>query len=367
MKKIMFIFGTRPEFIKIYPVIKEIEKNDNFKSILVNTGQHKEMLTDLLKNFNIKCDYNLDIMNKCNGLTDILVESLSGISKVIEKDKPDMILVHGDTSATLAGSIQSYYNKIPLGHIEAGLRTYDKFSPFPEEINRQLTGIVADLHFTPTKTTEDNLLSEGKKDSSVFVVGNTAIDMLKYTISDKYNHEIFNWVDNQKIILLTAHRRENLDQLKNIFEAINQIALKNTEYKIIYPVHLNPYIQKLSKELLTSDNIKLILPLDTVDFHNIMNKSHLILTDSGGIQEEAPSLGKPVLVLRDTTERPEGVEAGTLKLIGTNKDVIIQEVEEILNNEKLYESMTKIQNPYGDGTTSEKIMNIIGEYFERNN
>lgn len=366
MKNIMFIFGTRPEYIKVFPIIKKIQKNKNLTAILVNTGQHKEMLNDLISLSKIKVDYDLEIMDKSNGLTDILTNSLTGIEGVIKKEKPDMILVHGDTSATLAGSIQAFYNKIPLGHVEAGLRTHSKYSPFPEEGNRQITGVLADLHFTPTETSKSYLLSEGKIKESVFVVGNTAIDTLKYTIKDEYEHEVLRWVGESKFILLTAHRRENIDQMQDIFEAINEIAQKHKEYKVIYPVHLNPLIQEMSRKYLVEDNIKLIPPLGTIDFHNIMNKAHIILTDSGGVQEEAPSLGKPVLVLRDTTERPEGVEVGTLKLIGIKKENIINETELLINNKNEYNKMSAKQNPYGIGNSAEQIVEIIEEYFERN-
>ncbi len=361
MKKIMFLFGTRPEFIKIYPIIMEAKKQNN-EVIVVNTGQHKEMVNELLEYFNLKVDYDLGIMDKCNGLMDILTYSLNGLDKIVKEVQPEIILVHGDTSATLAGSITAFYNQIKLGHIEAGLRTYNKLSPFPEEVNRQITGIMADYHFAPTETTRKNLLNEGKNEEEVFVVGNSAIDMLKYTVQDQYSHEVLTWKPDKKLILMTAHRRENIEDLDVMFKAINKIATKYEEdYKIVYPIHMNPIIREKAKKYLTSDNIKIIDPLDTMNFHNIMKKSHLILTDSGGIQEEAPSLGIPVLVLRDTTERPEGVEAGTLKLVGTEYQAIVDAVDNLLLNEDNYNKMCGAKNPYGDGNTSKAIIEIINK------
>lgn len=361
MKRIMFIFGTRPEFIKIYPVIIEAKKQGN-EVIVVNTGQHKEMVNELLDYFDLKVDYDLEIMNKCSGLMDILTMSLKGLDEVVKEVKPDVILVHGDTSATLAGSLTAFYNQVKLGHIEAGLRTYNKFSPFPEEVNRQLTGIMADYHFAPTETTKSNLLTEGKSEDDVYVVGNSAIDMLKYTVKDDYEHEVFNWRPDKKLILMTAHRRENINDLDQMFAAINEIAERyKDEYKVLYPIHMNPVIREKAKQFLTTDNIMIVDPLDTVNFHNIMKNSHLILTDSGGIQEEAPSFGVPVLVLRDTTERPEGVEAGTLKLVGTDHDAIIDAVDLLLTNEAEYNKMCGAKNPYGVGDTSEQIINILNK------
>ncbi len=361
MKQIMFIFGTRPEFIKIYPVIMEAKKQGNSVCV-VNTGQHKEMVNELLEYFGLEVDYDLQIMNKCNGLMDIFTNSLKGLDEIVKEVKPDIILVHGDTSATLAGSITAFYNQVELGHIEAGLRTYNRHSPFPEEVNRQLTGIMADYHFAPTVTTANNLLSEGKSKDDIYVVGNSAIDMLKYTITDEFEHEVFNWCGDKKLILMTAHRRENIDDLDHMFKAINEIAEKyKDEYKIVYPIHMNPIIREKAKKYFTTDNIKIIEPLDTVNFHNIMKKSHLILTDSGGIQEEAPSLGIPVLVLRDTTERPEGVKAGTLKLVGTEYKAIIEAVDLLLTNEAEYSKMCGAKNPYGLGDTAKQIVDILNK------
>ncbi len=361
MKKIMFIFGTRPEFIKIYPVYKEAIRQGN-EVLLVSTGQHKEMVNQLLDYFNVEVDYNLEIMDVSNGLVDILCNSLRGLDEVVKKESVDLILVHGDTSATLAGSVIAYYNQIELGHIEAGLRTYNKFAPFPEEVNRQLTGVLADIHFAPTSVSAKNLEKENISSDRIHVVGNSAIDMLAYTVKDDYTHEVLEWEKAKKLILITAHRRENIDELDGIFSAIDELASKYYEdFKFVYPIHLNPIIRKKADQYFKNDNIKIIEPLDTIDFHNLMSKSYLIMTDSGGIQEEAPSLGAPVLVLRDVTERPEGVEAGTLRLVGTNKEVIVNEATKLIEDKSEYEKMTKVSNPYGDGTTSKQILDIINK------
>lgn len=364
MKKIMFIFGTRPEFIKVFPVIKEFEKHhQKFDLIIVNTGQHKEMLDGLLTAFKVKCDYNLEVMGKSSGLSSILSNTIMGIEGIMEEAKPDFIFVHGDTSATLAGSLVAFYHQIPIGHIEAGLRTYNKFSPFPEEVNRQITGIVADMHFTPTLTTKEYLLNENKDPKSIYVVGNSAIDMLKYTVKSNYSDMYTDWVGESKLILVTAHRRENISELVQIFEAFNEICEQNPDVKLLYPIHLNPQIRAIADKAIKSKRIKIIEPLETVEFHNLLNQSYLVLTDSGGIQEEAPSLGKPVLVMRDTTERPEGVEAGTLKLVGTNKNTIVEQANILLQDTKAYQEMSHVKNPYGDGTTSQKIVEILSEYL----
>ncbi len=359
MKKLMFIFGTRPEFIKIYPIIIEAI-NRKQQVVIVNTGQHKEMVNELLDYFDMKVDYDLQIMNKCDGLTDILKTSIEGLDEIVKVEVPDIILVHGDTSATLAGSIVALYNQVKLAHIEAGLRTYNKMSPFPEEANRQLTGVIADYHFAPTVTAKNNLLNEGKNEDDIYVVGNSAIDMLNYTIDEKYDHSILNWHADKKLILMTAHRRENIEDLEQMFKAINYLADKyNKHYKIVYPIHLNPKIRDKAKKYLTASNLKIIEPLDTVNFHNIIRHAHLILTDSGGIQEEAPSFGVPVLVLRDTTERPEGVLAGTLKLVGTKYEKIIEAVDLLLTDEDEYLKMRKAINPYGKGDTAKQILDIL--------
>ncbi|MFV0499927.1 MAG: non-hydrolyzing UDP-N-acetylglucosamine 2-epimerase [Bacilli bacterium] len=361
MKKLMFIFGTRPEFIKIYPIYIESLKQGN-DVILVSTGQHKEMLNQLIDYFNVKIDYNLAIMEKSNGLVDILTNSLQGLKQVFNNENPDVILVHGDTSATLAGSIIAYYYKIKLAHIEAGLRTNNKYSPFPEEINRKITTVLADYHFAPTKISYENLIRENVKDEDIYIVGNSAIDMLKYTICNDYSNSVLKWQDSKKLILITAHRRENLEELDDIFYAIDYLASKYyDEFKFVYPMHLNPIIRKKSSKYFKSDNIKIIDPLDTIDFHNIMSKSYLIMTDSGGIQEEAPSLGIPVLVLRNVTERPEGVLAGTLKLVGTNSTDIINAVVELIEDQDIYNDMCKKTNPYGDGTTATKIVRVLND------
>ncbi len=360
MKKLMFIFGTRPEFIKIYPVILEAKKQGN-EVLVINTGQHREMVDQLVDYFKLKIDYNLEIMDKVSNLGEIVGKSLLGLNKIISSENPDIVLVHGDTAATISGSLAAFYNQKKIAHIEAGLRTFDKYSPFPEEINRKMVGTVADYHFAPTNETAQNLKKEGNNEN-IHIVGNSAIDMLEYTIKENYYHPIMDFMSEKKIILLTAHRRENIDKLDEIFKAINEIAKKyENSHKIIYPIHLNPVIRRKANEVITQDNIKIIEPLDTVDFHNIMNVSDLILTDSGGIQEEAPSLGKPVLVLRDTTERPEGVKAGSLKLIGTKSEDIIEEVINLLDNPENYKKMATVVNPYGDGTTSKQIIDIINE------
>lgn len=341
MKKLLFIFGTRPEFIKVYPVIQEAKRQGN-PIVLINTGQHKEMLNELLDEFSVEVDYDLKIMEKNSGLSEIVAGSISGLDPIIKKEQPDVILVHGDTAATLSGSLVAYFNQIKLAHIEAGLRTYNKFSPFPEEMNRQIVGLMADYHFTPTEMTKENLLKEGKPKNQVFVVGNSAIDMFQYTLKDDYTNEALSWQADKKMVLVTAHRRENLSDLEEIFDGIAEIADEFKEtHKIIYPIHMNP--------------------MDTINFHNVMRHAELILTDSGGIQEEAAFLGIPVLVLRDTTERPEGVLAGTLKLVGTSKENIVNETRTLLTDKTKYERMSGSKNPYGDGTTSLQIINILNE------
>lgn len=359
--KVMSIFGTRPETIKMAPVIKQLESREEFDSIVCVTAQHRQMLDQVLDAFNIVPDYDLDIMKDKQTLSDITTRALNGIEEVIKKSNPDIILVHGDTTTTFAGALASFYNKIPLGHVEAGLRTNNKYSPYPEEINRQFVGLVADFNFAPTEKSKNNLLKEGKKEETIFVTGNTAIDALKTTVDSDYNNELLDWVGNDRLILLTAHRRENLGQpMRNMFKAIKRIVDENKDVKVIYPVHLNPTVQDLAKEYFSnSDRVKLIAPLEVVDFHNLLNKSYLILTDSGGIQEEAPSLGKPVVVLRDTTERPEGIEAGTLKLAGVKEESIYSIIDELLNNDNEYRKMCLASNPYGDGFASERIADIL--------
>jgi UDP-N-acetylglucosamine 2-epimerase (non-hydrolysing) len=361
MTKVMTIFGTRPEAIKMAPLVKEIEKNSYMESIVCVTAQHREMLDSVLELFNITPDYDLNIMQKKQTLVDVTNRAIHGLDKVIAEVNPDIVLVHGDTTTTFAGSVAAFYNKVKIGHVEAGLRTNDKYSPFPEEMNRQLAGVLADLHFSPTKQSMDNLLNENKNSDSIFVTGNTAIDALKTTVKEDYQHEILDKIGNDRMILLTAHRRENLGEpMRNIFKAVKKLVEELKDIQVVYPVHMNPAVREVADEILKDNQkIHLIEPLDVFDFHNIASRSHLILTDSGGVQEEAPSLGKPVLVLRDTTERPEGVEAGTLRLVGTDTDKIFNEAITLLTVEKEYEKMAKASNPYGDGRASERIVDII--------
>ncbi len=364
MKKILFVYGTRPEFIKLYPIIMKFKNTKKYDVITLNTGQHKEMLNNLLHFFDFKNEYDLEIMDKSNDLTGLLSNSLIGINEVIIKEKPDLIFIHGDTSATLAGAIQAFFHKIPLAHIEAGLRTYDKYNPFPEEINRQYVSLVADINFAPTDLAKRNLLKEYK--GTIHVVGNSAIDMFKYTIDKNYKSDILEWVDNKRFIIMTTHRRENIDVMSNIFNAINEVAKQNNKIKIIVPYHLNPDIQKIARSTITSNNILLVKPLQVYDFHNLLARCYFIVTDSGGIQEEAPIMRKPVLVIRDTTERQEGIDAGTLKLIGTKYENIVSEINVLLENKYEYEKMSNSKNPYGDGTTSQKVEEIISDYFNNN-
>lgn len=372
MIKVLTIFGTRPEAIKMAPLIKELEKREETQSIVCVTAQHREMLDQVLNAFNINPDYDLNIMQQGQTLSEITTRSIQGLDAIIKKVNPDIVLVHGDTSTTFSGALVAFYNNIKIGHVEAGLRTYNKYSPYPEEINRQLVGCLADLHFAPTKCSADNLIKEGKNKDKIFVTGNTAIDALKTTVKKDYTHEILNWIGKDKMILLTAHRRENLGKpMYTIFGAIKRIIDEFDDVKVVYPIHKNPKVRFIANEVFGKcDKIKLIEPLEVFDFHNFMNKAYLIMTDSGGIQEEAPSLGKPVLVLRNTTERPEGIEFGTLKLVGTEEDKIYYETKKLLTNIKEYETMSKASNPYGDGRASIKIVNAIIENFrevEENN
>ena len=361
MKKVMVIFGTRPEAIKMCPLVKELKSRKKFDVKLCVTGQHKEMLEQVLKVFKIEPDYNLEIMQPKQTLFDITINILEKIRDILLLEKPDLVLVHGDTSTTFVSSLACFYLNIPVGHVEAGLRTYNINSPFPEEFNRQAVSIISKFNFAPTELSKQNLINEGKNPDSIYVTGNTAIDALKTTVNDDYKNELFDWVGNDKLILLTAHRRENIgENLENIFVAINKILDKYKDVKVIYPIHMNPVIRNIANVYFKNNNrIKLIEPLDVIDFHNIINKSYLIMTDSGGIQEEAPSLGKPVLVLRDTTERPEGIKAGTLKLVGTNIDDIYKSCSLLLEDEKEYKKMSKAKNPYGDGTACKRIADIL--------
>ncbi|HCG2270642.1 TPA: UDP-N-acetylglucosamine 2-epimerase (non-hydrolyzing) [Staphylococcus aureus] len=365
MKKIMTIFGTRPEAIKMAPLVKALEQEKMLEPIVVVTAQHREMLDSVLSTFEIKPKYDLNIMKSGQTLSEITSKSITQLEQVIQLEKTDMVLVHGDTMTTFAGGLAAFYNQVPIGHVEAGLRSYDKYSPFPEEVNRQLVGVLADLHFAPTKNAASHLLSEGKYSESVVVTGNTAIDAMKYTVDDNYKSNIMDKYHDKKFILMTAHRRENIGQpMENIFKAVRRLIDEYTDLALVYPMHKNPKVREVAQKILGShDRIELIEPLDVVDFHNFAKKSYFILTDSGGIQEEAPSFNKPVLVLRSVTERPEGVEAGTLKVIGTNKQNVYQAAKELIDDERLYHQMSEASNPYGDGFASERIVNHIKYYL----
>lgn len=366
MIKVMTVFGTRPEAIKMAPLVKELQSREEIKCIVCVTAQHRQMLDQVLEIFNIVPDYDLNIMKQGQTLSDITSRALTGLQEVILKEKPNIVLVHGDTTTTFAGALAAFYAQTDIGHVEAGLRTWDKYSPYPEEMNRQMVGVLADMHFAPTENSKKSLLAEGKKEENIFVTGNTAIDALSTTVKGNYSHEVFNWLGDSKLILLTAHRRENLGEpMRHMFRAIKRIVQEFPDVKVIYPVHLNPKVREVADEILAGDDrIKLIEPLEVIDFHNFIAKSHIILTDSGGIQEEAPSLGKPVLVLRDTTERPEGIEAGTLKLVGTNEETIYNETKKLLTDKNEYEKMSKASNPYGDGKASQRIVNAIIEKYK---
>ena len=366
MIKVLSIFGTRPEAIKMAPLVKELEKRKEIESIVCVTAQHREMLDQVLEVFDIKPDYDLNIMKKGQTLSEITSRVLLGLEEVIKKEKPNIILVHGDTTTTFAGALAAFYNQVDIGHVEAGLRTWNKYSPFPEEMNRQMVDRMTDMFFAPTKVSKNNLLNENIDKNKIYITGNTAIDAMKYTVKEDYNNEVFDWLGDSKFILLTAHRRENLGEpMRNIFKAVKRIVLENKDVKVIYPIHLNPIVREIANEILDGiDRVKLIEPLEVFDFHNFINRSYLILTDSGGIQEEAPSLGKPVLVLRDTTERPEGIEAGTLKLVGTDEEVIYKETMKLLNDEEEYNKMSKASNPYGDGNASKYIVDAIIERYK---
>ncbi|WP_195940436.1 non-hydrolyzing UDP-N-acetylglucosamine 2-epimerase [Romboutsia sp. 1001713B170131_170501_G6] len=363
--KVMTIFGTRPEAIKMAPLVKELESRDNIESIVCVTAQHREMLDQVLDTFNIKPSYDLNIMKSNQSLSQISMNIMKGLDKVIKEVKPDLILVHGDTTTTFISSLVAFYNQVKVGHVEAGLRTYNKYSPFPEELNRQLTSVIADIHFAPTEKSKENLIKEGKDPKTIYITGNTAIDALKITIDKEYKSEITDKIGKNRMILLTCHRRENLgDNMKNIFKVVNKISMEFDDVEIVYPIHLNPQIRDLVKEEFKGNKkVHIIDPLSVVEFHNLLNKSYLILTDSGGIQEEAPSLGKPVLVLRKTTERPEGIKAKTLKLVGTNEDDIYKYTKELLTNKKLYNEMSKASNPYGDGLASKYIVDAIEKNY----
>ena len=368
MIKVLSIFGTRPEAIKMAPLVKELERRSEIESVVCVTAQHREMLDQVLKVFDIRPDYDLNIMKQGQTLTEITSRVLDGLEYVIKDVKPDIVLVHGDTTTSFAGALAAFYNQTAIGHVEAGLRTYDKYSPWPEEMNRQMVDCMTDMYFAPTELSKENLLSEGKDEDKIYVTGNTAIDAMNTTISHDYSHEALNFIDdNDRLILLTAHRRENIgENMRHIFTAIKRIVDDEPNVKVIYPIHLNPKVRETANEVFgNTRKVKLIEPLDVFDFHNFEEKAYLIMTDSGGIQEEAPSLGKPVLVLRNTTERPEGIDAGTLKLVGTNEDVIYEEAMKLLRDEEEYKAMAKAKNPYGDGHASERIAEAIIEKFNK--
>ncbi|WP_280527245.1 UDP-N-acetylglucosamine 2-epimerase (non-hydrolyzing) [Clostridium sp. BJN0001] len=368
-KKVITIFGTRPEAIKMAPLVKELEKREQIDSKVCVTAQHREMLDQVLDLFHIKPDYDLNIMKKKQSLTGITTRVLEGLEEIFEEEKPDMILVHGDTTTTFAGALAAFYKQIKVGHVEAGLRTFNKYFPYPEEMNRKLTASLADLHFAPTEGAKKNLLREGIDENIIFVTGNTVIDAMEHTVEKDYTfeHDELNKIDydNKKVIMITAHRRENWGQgIENICKALNKIVEDNKDVELIYLVHLNPVVRDVVYERLGgNDRIHLLPPLDTKETHNLMNKSFMVMTDSGGLQEEAPHLGKPVLVLRGVTERPEAVEAGTVKLVGTDVDKIVEEAEKLINNSKEYEKMSKAVNPYGDGIASKRIADIILNYY----
>ncbi|MCQ9282005.1 UDP-N-acetylglucosamine 2-epimerase (non-hydrolyzing) [Priestia aryabhattai] len=366
--KVMTIFGTRPEAIKMAPLVLELKKRpEEFEAIVTVTAQHREMLDQVLSIFDIQPDYDLNIMKDRQTLMDVTTRGLQGLDDVMKKVKPDMVLVHGDTTTTFIAGLAAFYNQIQVGHVEAGLRTWNKYSPYPEEMNRQLTGVLADLHFAPTDKSAANLQVENKKEERIFVTGNTAIDALKTTVKETYEHEVLTKLGDDRLILLTAHRRENLGEpMKNMFRAVKRIVDEHEDVQVVYPVHLNPVVRETANDILGNDpRIHLIEPLDVIDFHNFAERAHIILTDSGGVQEEAPSLGVPVLVLRDTTERPEGIEAGTLKLAGTEEETIYILAKELLIDEDVYKQMSQASNPYGDGLASKRICDAISYYFNR--
>lgn len=361
MKTVMLVFGTRPEAIKMCPLVKELKSRPSIRTVVCVSGQHRQMLDQVLETFEVVPDYDLSIMKDKQTLFDVTTNILERIKAVLEEVKPDVVLVHGDTSTTFVTALACFYMQIPVGHVEAGLRTYNIYSPYPEEFNRQAVGIIAKYNFSPTEQARQNLLSEGKDASTIYVTGNTAIDALKTTVREEYTHPELEWAEGSRLILLTAHRRENLGQpMYNMFRAIKRVVDENPDLKVIYPIHMNPLVRQVASEVFGDDpRFHIIEPLDVLHFHNFLARSHLILTDSGGIQEEAPSLGKPVLVMRDTTERPEGVAAGTLKLVGTNEETIYQEMNRLLTDPEAYNAMSHASNPYGDGFASQRIADIL--------
>lgn len=357
----MLVFGTRPEAIKMCPLVNELKSRPEVETVVCVTGQHRQMLDQVLKVFDVVPDYDLSIMKDKQTLFDVTTNILEKIKEVLEKERPDVVLVHGDTSTSFVAALASFYLQIPVGHVEAGLRTYNIYSPYPEEFNRQGVGIIAKYHFSPTEMSKQNLVKEGKNIGDIYVTGNTAIDALKTTVRSDYTHPELEWASDSRLIMLTAHRRENLGEpMHNMFRAIKRIVDENDDLKVIYPIHMNPVVRQAASDVFGDDErFHIIEPLDVLDFHNFLSRSYLILTDSGGIQEEAPSLGKPVLVMRDTTERPEGIAAGTLKLVGTNEDTIYEEFNRLLTDKDAYDAMAHASNPYGDGFASKRIADIL--------
>lgn len=368
VKKIMLVFGTRPEAIKMCPLVNELKKREKIETIVCVTGQHRQMLDQVLQAFGVVPDYDLSIMKDKQTLFDVTINILERIKTVLEEVRPDVVLVHGDTSTTFVTALACFYMQIPVGHVEAGLRTYNIYSPYPEEFNRQAVSIISQYNFAPTELSKQNLLKEGKDQKNIYVTGNTAIDALKTTVRRDYTHPELDWANGSRLIMITAHRRENLGEpMRHMFKAIRRVMDEHPDVKAIYPIHMNPVVREIANEYLGDDDrIHIIEPLDVLDFHNFLSRSYLILTDSGGIQEEAPSLGKPVLVMRDTTERPEGIAAGTLKLVGTEEETIYREFSRLLSDADEYETMSKASNPYGDGHACERIADIL-EYGELRN
>lgn len=363
MKKVMVVFGTRPEAIKMCPLVKELKTREKLNTIVCVTGQHRQMLDQVLTAFDVVPDFDLCIMKAKQTLFDVTINILERMKVVLEEVKPDVVLVHGDTSTTFVAALACFYLQIPVGHVEAGLRTYNIYSPYPEEFNRQAVGIVSNFNFAPTEMSKENLLKEGKNPDTIYITGNTAIDALTTTVRDDYTHKHLEWASDSRLIMITAHRRENLGEpMRDMFRAIKRIIDETADIKAIYPIHMNPVVREAAQEILgETDRIRIIEPLEVLDFHNFLSRSHLILTDSGGIQEEAPSLGKPVLVMRDTTERPEGIAAGTLKLVGTDEEVIYKTFKQLLEDQNEYDRMSKASNPYGDGLASKRIADILEE------
>ena len=366
MKKVMLVFGTRPEAIKMCPLVNELKKREELQTVVCVTGQHRQMLDMVLEAFDVTPEYDLSIMKNKQTLFDVTTNILNRIKEVLETEKPDVVLVHGDTSTTFVTALACFYLQIPVGHVEAGLRTYNIYSPYPEEFNRQAVSIISKFNFAPTELSKQNLLKEGKNPDSIYVTGNTAIDALKTTVRADYTHPELEWAMGSRLIMITAHRRENFGEpMCHMFKAIRRVMDEHPDVKAIYPIHMNPVVREIADEFLGGDDrIHIIEPLDVLDFHNFLSRSYLILTDSGGIQEEAPSLGKPVLVMRDTTERPEGIKAGTLKLVGTSEEVIYSEFTKLLKDKTAYDAMSKASNPYGDGYACKRIADIISQYIK---